>query len=303
MRILLILTATFLMSINLFGQDDPLKFFYVIDSVAFKNNIRVKFDTLHNPPNQNTITKYDTLGRKILFYYTNSKFKYKNVYKTSADTILCFISTVSNENLTEKVIEIQKYLYNSNGKIIFKSNCYKNSNNISAQLTKFYYDSLNRITAKHFYYVHNFSKELNDHYSTNEASYELNTAENYFYDNKNRLILIKEMTGPFEERYTDSLKYDNQGRLKTIIKFQKYGSIGEIKQRDIFYTTNYVYSDSSWTKYESVCVGEKIEATKGAWKSPTIEYVFSENGLLIKEYMVYDNSKELHKKYDYQYFK
>jgi hypothetical protein len=302
MKTLQILVIYILTSIKLYGQEDPLKNYYIVDSIAYKNKVKVKFDTLSNPPKEKTIIEYDSLGREILFYYANSKFKYKRVYKTSADTILCFLSLVSGENQDGKVIEIHKYLYNNKGKIILASNCYKNSNNISARLTKFYYDSLDRMTAKHFYYVHNFSRELNENYSANESLYELHTAENYFYDNKGRLALIKEMSGPKEERFTDSLRYDKQGRLKTITRFQKYGSIGKLKQKNILYTTNYIYTDSSWIKYESVSFGDKLGEHEGGWKNPTIENVFFENGLNTKEYMVYDKEKELYRRYDYVYF-
>lgn len=286
----------------MYGQEDPLKNFFVVDSISYKNKVKVKLDTLSNPPKEKTITEYDSLGREILFYYANSKFKYKRVYKTSADTILCFVSMVSGANQDEEVIEIHKYLYNNKGSIIFRSNCYKNSNNISAQLTKFYYDSLDRMTAKHFYYVHNFSRELYGHYSANESHYELHTAENYFYDNKGRLALIKEMTGPKEERFTDSLKYDKQGRLKTISRFQKYGSRERLRQKNILYTTNYFYTDSSWTRIESVSFGDKLGEHKGGWENPTIENVFSKNGLITKEYMVYGKQKELYRRFDYVYF-
>jgi hypothetical protein len=302
MKPLLVLAIYILSSMEVYGQENPLKNYYVVDSVVYKNRVKIKFDTLSNPPKQNTITEYDSLGREILFYYTDRNFKYKSVYKTSADTILCFLSMVSGENQDEKVIEIHKYLYNDKREIILKSNCYNNSNDISAELTRFYYDSLDRLTAKHFYYLHNFSKELNEHYSTNESFYKLNTAENYFYDKKGMLALIKEITGPKEERFTDTLKYDKYGKLKTIARFQKYGSMGELRQENIHYTTNYFYTDSSWRKYESVSFGDNLGEDKSDWRNPTIEYVFSKSGLLVKEYMVYDNHKELYRRYDYVYF-
>lgn len=302
MKLLHILAFYILTSIKLYGQEDPLKDFYVVDSIVYRNKVKFEFDTLSNPPKQNTITEYDALGRKILFYYTDRDFKYKYSYKNSADTVLCFLSMVSGKNHNEKVIEIKKYLYNNKGQIILKSDCYQNSNDISAQLTKFYYDSLGRMTAKHFFYVHNFSKVLDEHYSTDESFYKLNTAENYFYDKKGRLALIKEITGPKDERFTDTLKYDKQGKLKTVTRFQKYGSMGELRQENIHYTTNYVYTDSSWRKYESASFGDQSGENKRGWRNPTIEYVFSKSGLLVKEYMVYDNYKELYRRYDYVYF-
>ncbi len=219
-----------------------------------------------------------------------------------ADTVLCFLSIISGKNPDGRLIEIQKYLYNQQGKIILHANCYQNTNHISARLTRFYYDSLNKMTARHFYYAHDFSKTLDEHYPTNAAAYELNSAENYFYDNKGRMVSVKQMTGPKDERFTESLQYDERGRVKTIARFQKYGAMGELRQRNIHQRTKYVYTDSSWTKYELAFSGDKVEKDEAGQYHPIIEKVFTPGGLINKEYLGGGKDKTLYRQYAYVYF-
>lgn len=215
---------------------------------------------------------------------------------------MCFLSIISGKNPDGRLIEIQKYVYNQQGKVILYSDCYQNTNHISARLTRFYYDSLNKMTARHFYYAHDFSKTLDEHYSTNATAYELNSAENYFYDNKGRMVFVKQMTGPKDERFTESLQYDERGRVKTIARFQKYGAMGELRLMNIHQRTKYVYTDSSWTKYESVSFGDKVGTNKPGWENPTIEKVFTPGGLINKEYQGEGKDKTLYLQYAYVYF-
>ncbi len=291
-----------LTSINLNGQNEPLKNYYVVDSSIYKNKVKFKFDTLNNPPKQKTVTEYDSLGREIEFYYVDHSYKYKRAYKTSADTILCFVSIASVEKKDEKIIEIQKYLYDSRGNIILATNSFQNSKNISAKMTKFIYDSLGRMEAKYYYYAHNFSNTLNEHYSTNSSSYNLNTVEKYFHDKEGRLVVINEITGPEEKRFTDSMKYNKQGKLITVIRYQKYGAIGELRGYDYRHIVNYSYTDSSWIKYESSSFGNTSQGPKNNTDGSKTEYVFSKNGLINKEYLIRDNIRLLYRKYNYSYF-
>ncbi|MBO9595474.1 MAG: hypothetical protein J7599_21405 [Niabella sp.] len=298
-KLLLILI---LLCTKAFSQENLLEEYYIVDSIILKNRVKQQMDTLSAPPKQNEIIEFDTLGRRVLSYHINSDFKYKYEYKNYGDTVLCFLSIVSDKNPGGRLIEIQKYLYNLQGKVVLYSDCYENTNHISAQLTKFYYDSSNKMTAKHFYYAHNFSKKLDAYYTTDVAAYELNSAENYFYDNKDRMVSVKQMTGPKDERFTETLQYDERGRVKTIARFQKYGAMGELRLMNIHQRTKYVYTDSSWIKYKFIFSGDKVGKNEAGQYHPTTEKVFTPGGLISKEYLGGGKDKTLYKKYEYVYF-
>lgn len=284
-----------------FGQEDPFKEFYVVDSNIYKNKVKTVLDTFHSPPKQNTITEYDTLGREVLFYYTDRDFQYRTTYENHADTILSFLYLTSNNNQTGKPIEIRKSLYNEKGKVVFYAICYKNSAQNSAQMRRFFYDSLGRLSSVLFYYVHKYPFDVNEYFSVKDSLFNLQDVEHYYYNDKNQLSIIKQMIGPKDERFIDSFFYDRKGKLIRQVKFQKYGSIGKLKQYNISYNSVYTHTDSSWFLKKNISFDDGMGET-GGWSDGIMENVFMPNGLLNKQYLIYNTEKELYRKFEYNYF-
>lgn len=278
-------------------QEHSLQQYQVADSNIRKNKIRTIQELASN---KSYTTEYDSLGRKIANWYDNPGLRYTMIYKQHGDTVLRLLYFVNDTLRKKELVQTTKYLYDKTGRIILHADLYKNDQQYSAQMTRFYYDSLGRLDAKLFYYKHRYSNKDNEYFSLAERLFDLRAAWQYRYDPKDRPVLARQLLGNSGDD-VDSFFYDRQGCLSRELSFVKYGSMGEIMRHNISRSKVYTYTDSSRITKKSVSYGAEPEET-GGWDEGTEEQVLLENGQIDKLYFLIDHKANLYKEYKYTYF-
>ncbi len=290
------------------AQEDDFKEYYIVDSIILKNKVRSMIIASDLRPGLKTTTEYDSLGRKVLFYYDDNVYKYETAYTMHADTVLRFFSGVPKKDSSVALLEIGKYLYNNQRKIILYADCFKQAPHIAADMTKFYYDSAGRLITKIHYHTNNYSLKINytlkldEYYSVCDSIFDLIETAKYFYNNENQLYLIKYLNNKGNEQSTDSLFYRPDGKLTRYIQFRKIGGFDKIRLRNVSNITDYIYTDSSLI-YSKTFFSDDYKGERNGYSGSVNEFVLFPNGLRSKEYFIHPTEKILNGVYEYRYYK
>ncbi len=290
------------------AQEDDFKKYYIVDSTMLKNKVRSVAEIPVSGLGSKTTTEYDSLGRKVLFYYGDNRYKFETTYKKHSDTILRFLSNVSERDSSVTLHEIAKYLYNSKGEIILYADCYKQVPHNAADMTKFYYDSAGSLITKIQYHTNNYSLKINynlkldEYYSVCDSIFDLIETAQYFYNNVSQLYLIKNLNSKGAEQSTDSLFYSPDGKLMRSIHFQKIGGFERMRLHNVSNITDYIYTDSSRV-YSKTVFSDDYKGERNGDSESVIEFVLYPNGLRSKEYLIHPAERILYRTYQYRFYK
>lgn len=284
-----------------YSQEYPFNKYYLGDSVIKKNKVKSSIYTDISFPHLNTISEFDEMGRETVWYYTKNNTKNHSKFLHHQDTLLSIHFTSTNDTINSPH-EVSKYVYDKKGNITFYAMCRRSINDKSeADFTRFYYDEKGKLTSALYFSSYNYPFPINEYFPIIESLFKLTNVESFQYGKNLQLTAIKQMIGNKNERYVDSFYYDKQKRLIKRVRHEQEGFVGEMRQQNIFYITEYFYSDTSiiekkTTQYEDVFGKSERDVDM------EYEAVKQKNGLTYKTYWIRNNKKEMSATYDYNYY-
>ncbi len=242
----ILLIISFFIIDNAFSQNFELDRYYLVDTIMQKNKVKTSTYKDASFTHLNTVSEYDSLGREILWYYTNGDTKNFSKYLVHKDTIIQ-VQYSTKGGIEKSPRQINKYVYNRKGFITFYASCRESSigKKTEADFVTFDYEKSNKLASVLYYSTYNYPFAVNVNFPIVDTLFKLTNVESFFYNNLSQIIAKKQMIGKKDERYIDSFFYDKKKRLIKEVRFQKEGFLGEMRQSNIFFINEYVYTDSS----------------------------------------------------------
>ena len=298
----ILLFLSFIIANSVFAQNIELDRYYLVDTIKQKNKVKTSTYTNASFPHLNSVYEYDTLGRQILWYYTNEDTKHFTKYLSHKDTII-EVEYGTKYGIEKSTRQITKYVYNKKGFISFYASCRESSvgKKTEADFVQFYYDKSNKLNSVLYYSTYNYPFAVNVHFPVIDTLFNLTNVESFYYNNIAQLIAKKQMIGNKDERYADSFFYDKKKRLIKEVRFQKEGFVGEMRHGNIFLINQYAYSDSSAIQ-TTITQFDNAFGKTNAYVERQYETVRNKKGLVDKTFSIKDKIKTLSGTNEYSYY-
>lgn len=273
--IVLLTMIVFSISIeSVFSYDYYFRQFDVVDSLYKKLQVKNEF---HCSTFGDTIVSvYDTLGREINEYYTNKTSK-PNTYLFENNCL----NKISPFNVNDSVHLIEKFYYNSNGKISTYIKYIPDKKLLKlfeCKLVKFSYDDKSLISKVQEYEFIDSPKSYLVTDSIPVENLRLRVTYNYECNNEGLPIyeLMKSAIEDYEiKRY---FEYDGNGNIKTIKFYKSRFFMGEMIVHNYSDITNITYGCNCKTEIDNQCHYDSN--VNRICESQIFEYEYYPNGLL-----------------------
>lgn len=242
------------------------------------------------------ISEFDTAGRLISCWQEGRDSKECYRYGYHKDTLVCHCFYSSTDGANQPIGETQKFLYNADNKVILYT---KSRKDYTTHLLwywqeKFFYDEKGLLTTRLVYMNKPDSTSFSPEIILPDNKLELIDGYNYFFNNKNQLVLQKQIMGPKDARTIDSFFYDKQQRLVKRVNFIKNGYLFcRFIANDIRNTSSTVFGDST-TAVTSTCTYNNYPEGIKTHYEEAKQYTHYNNGLIQTEKTTYSY-------YTYQY--
>jgi hypothetical protein len=266
----------------MYSQTNDWEIYYPEDSLVKKLKVKSVFDTIASPAFHHYKKEFDTLGRQISWCYVEDSVITRFRYVRSGDSLTKF-HYYTKGKVEHPIYQTELFVYNKKSNIlIYQSSRKSYGNDINTSecsMDKFFYDEDSRLTSKLSYSNSHYKQPFSEKLRLADSLLNLVNVYTYQYDNKGKLILMKQMIGKPEYRSIDSFYYDKAGRLVKNVSRQKQGYLGEFAVGNLCWTRAFKYEidkqiETTWTNYSDWEI-EKVKTTNEELN----EYVFYPNGL------------------------
>jgi hypothetical protein len=282
MKSLTIIIGLFILTFDSYSQNSDFDMYYPENNLYKKLKVKSELDTIASPAFHHYKKEFDTLGRQISWGYVENSVVTRFKYSRSGDTLWKFHYYTKN-GVEHDIYEFDRYIYNSNGKIIVYENCrksyYYGDNFSQFRVDKFFYDETDRLTSELNFTNEKYNLPFAPTLTIPDSLLKLVMVYTYSYDKLNRLAIKKDMISKPNSRSVDSFFYDKNNRVIKITSRKKHGFLGEFgvenlcRVKLIKYETNKktVTNYSTYTDWEPFKVKETEHEVN--------EYIYYPNGL------------------------
>lgn len=296
----ILLSISFL--IILYGYSQPKEFdkYYIQNKSILLNKIAKQSDKV----GQKISVEFDKLGRKTKWYYPKSDTTLF-LYSYSRDTVICTICH-SRYDTTGPPFQVEKYLYNKNGKILFYSSIESNPEDFKKTkitISKFTYNDKDNIVALHEYLNYNYPYSVIKNYPIVDSLLVLANRNTYSYNSFGEIAAKNQISGNEDFRTVDSFFYTNNKKIQKRTSFVKKGYIGEKQFSNIYNIDEFNYTKNSVVIIEKTKYDDSLKGTILQFDT-SFEEVKYRSGLVNKIYLIDQNGdKSLVALYVYEHRK
>ncbi len=288
-----------------FSQTDEMEMYYPEIPLFKKLKVKSVLDTIASPAFHHYKKEYDTFGRQISWCYVEDSVITRFRYVKSGDTLKKY-HFYTKGGVEHPVYQTESFVYDRNGNILeYQSSRRSYGNYINTSvctMDKFFYDESNRLSSKLIYSNSRYKQPYSINLKFADSLLNLVNVYSYSYDQKGKLLLMKQMIGRPEYRSVDSFYYDKLNRRVKIVSRQKQGYLGEFAVGDLCGNKTFWYENNeqivtTWTTYSDweITKTKTIDLERN-------EYIYYPNGLLWMRYFKpsdYPNTKLDYLIYDF----